>query len=70
MATFRCCRRGLRLDFVGVRASDAERDATVNRLRDGAAEGRLKLEELTDRIQAAVNAVTRSDLVPRTALAK
>ena len=46
-----------------VRASDAERDATVNRLRDAATEGRLTLEELTDRIEAAVNAVTRSDLV-------
>jgi hypothetical protein len=50
-----------------VRASDAERDATVNRLREAAAEGRLTLEELTDRIEAAANAVTRSDLVPVTA---
>jgi hypothetical protein len=46
-----------------VRASDAERDATVNRLRDATAEGRLTLEELTDRIEAAANAVTLSDLV-------
>src|SRR3954464_15232470 len=36
-----------------VRASDAERDATVDRLREAAAEGRLTLEELTDRIEAA-----------------
>jgi hypothetical protein len=49
-----------------VRASDAERDAAVERLRDAAAEGRLTLEELTDRIEAAANAVTRSDLVPLT----
>ena len=49
-----------------VRASDAERDATVNRLRDAATEGRLTLEELTDRVEAAANAVTRSDLVPLT----
>jgi hypothetical protein len=49
-----------------VRASDAERDATVNRLREAAAEGRLTLEELTDRIEAAANAVMRSDLVPLT----
>ena len=50
-----------------VRASDAERDATVNRLREAATEGRLTLEELTDRIEAAANAVMRSDLVPLTA---
>ena len=49
-----------------VRASDAERDATMNRLREAAAEGRLTLEELTDRIEAASGAVMRSDLVPLT----
>ena len=49
-----------------VRASDPERDATVERLRDAAAEGRLTLEELTDRIEAASNAVMRSELVPLT----
>jgi len=49
-----------------VRASDAERDATMNRLREAAAEGRLTLEELTDRIEAAGGAVMRSDLVPLT----
>src|SRR6478735_9001500 len=49
-----------------VRASDAERDATVNRLREAATEGRLTLEELTDRIEAAANAVMRSDLAPLT----
>jgi Domain of unknown function (DUF1707)/Cell wall-active antibiotics response 4TMS YvqF len=49
-----------------VRASDAERDATINRLREAAAEGRLTLEELTDRIEAAAGAVMRSDLVPLT----
>jgi hypothetical protein len=49
-----------------VRASDAERDAAIYRLRDAAAEGRLTLEELADRIQAAADAVTRSDLVPLT----
>ena len=50
-----------------VRASDPERDATVERLRDAAAEGRLTLEELTDRIEAASSAVMRSELVPLTA---
>lgn len=50
-----------------VRASDAERDATVERLRDAAAEGRLTLEELTDRIEAASTAVMRSGLAELTA---
>jgi hypothetical protein len=49
-----------------VRASDAERDATVDRLRTAAADGRLTLEELTDRIAAASAAEMRSDLVPLT----
>ena len=49
-----------------VRASDAERDATVDQLRVAAAEGRLTLEELTDRIEAAAGAVMRADLVPLT----
>jgi hypothetical protein len=51
---------------VDVRASDSERDATVEQLRDAAAEGRLTLEELTDRIEAASNAVMRSELMPLT----
>jgi len=46
----------------GVRASDAEREATVERLRDAAAEGRLTLEELADRIDVASRAVTRGEL--------
>lgn len=45
-----------------IRASDAERDATIERLRDAAAEGRLTLEELTDRIEAAAQARTRGEL--------
>ena len=50
-----------------VRASDAERDATIERLRHAAAEGRLTFEELADRIEAASAAVMRSDLAPLTA---
>src|SRR4051794_37802837 len=50
-----------------VRASDPERDATVQRLRDAAAQGRITLEELTDRIEAASSAVMRSELLPLTA---
>ena len=45
-----------------IRASDAERDATVDLLREAAAEGRLTLEELSDRVEAAAGAVTRSEL--------
>jgi hypothetical protein len=47
---------------MNVRASDTDRDATVDLLREAAGDGRLTLEELTDRIAAAVTAVTRSDL--------
>jgi Domain of unknown function (DUF1707)/Cell wall-active antibiotics response 4TMS YvqF len=45
-----------------VRASDAEREAAIVRLRDAAAEGRLTFEELADRVEAATAAVTRRDL--------
>jgi hypothetical protein len=45
-----------------VRASDAEREATVARLRDAAGEGRLTLEELAERVEAADGARTRADL--------
>ena len=47
---------------VEVRASDAERDTTVMRLRDAAGEGRLTLQELADRVGAADAARTRADL--------
>jgi hypothetical protein len=50
-----------------VRASDAERDACVTQLRDAAAEGRLTLEELADRVDAASTAVTRGELAKLTA---
>jgi hypothetical protein len=50
-----------------VRASDAERNAVIEQLREAAAEGRLTMEELTDRIELAANAVMRSDLTPLTA---
>jgi hypothetical protein len=49
------------------RASDAEREETVARLREAAAEGRLTVEELDERIDAAYGASTRSDLEPLTA---
>jgi Domain of unknown function (DUF1707)/Cell wall-active antibiotics response 4TMS YvqF len=45
-----------------VRASDAEREAVVERLRSASAEGRLTLEELTSRTEAAYSAQTRGEL--------
>jgi hypothetical protein len=45
-----------------LRASDAEREATIDRLRDAAAEGRLTLEELADRVEAATGARHRAEL--------
>jgi Domain of unknown function (DUF1707)/Cell wall-active antibiotics response 4TMS YvqF len=56
------------LDAAGkVRASDAEREAAVERLRVAATEGRLTFGELTERTEAAYTATTRGDLVPITA---
>jgi hypothetical protein len=46
------------------RASDAEREAIVVRLRDAGAEGRLTIEELAERIDAAYAARTRAELEP------
>ncbi|MDL4774763.1 DUF1707 SHOCT-like domain-containing protein [Actinomadura xylanilytica] len=45
-----------------VRASDAEREAVVERLRVASVEGRLTFEELTERTGSAYRAVTRGDL--------
>ncbi len=45
-----------------LRASDAERDATMERLRDAAGAGRLTLEELADRIEGAGEARSRAEL--------
>jgi hypothetical protein len=49
------------------RASDAEREAVVARLRDAAGEGRLTVEELAERIDATYAARTRAELEPLTA---
>jgi hypothetical protein len=49
------------------RASDAEREATVVRLREAAGEGRLTVEELAIRIDAAYAATTLAELEPLTA---
>jgi Domain of unknown function (DUF1707)/Cell wall-active antibiotics response 4TMS YvqF len=44
------------------RASDAERDDAVIRLRESCGEGRLTLDEFTDRMGAAYEAMTHADL--------
>ena len=51
----------------GMRASDAEREAVVERLRVAAVEGRLTMTELTERTGAAYTATTRGELVAITA---
>jgi hypothetical protein len=45
-----------------VRASDAERDATVERLSQATGEGRLTLEEFSERMERATEARTRAEL--------
>src|SRR5688500_16523807 len=65
-------RAGQRPDRAGegaadVRASDVERERTIELLRDAAAEGRLGFEELADRIDVAAQAVTRRELERLTA---
>lgn len=47
---------------VDPRASDAEREASVARLREASAEGRLPLEELARRTELAYAATTRGEL--------
>ena len=50
-----------------LRVSDAEREATVLRLREAGGEGRLTLEELAERVERADAARTRGDLDALTA---
>jgi Domain of unknown function (DUF1707) len=45
-----------------IRASDADRERVIARLRDHFAEGRLTRDELDERITAALNAKTFGDL--------
>jgi Domain of unknown function (DUF1707)/Cell wall-active antibiotics response 4TMS YvqF len=49
-------------DQEGIRASDAERDATVERLSRAAGDGRLTLEEFSQRMDRATEAKTRGEL--------
>ena len=46
----------------GIRASDAERDATAERLSAATGEGRLTLEEFSQRMERATTARTRGEL--------
>lgn len=46
----------------GVRASDAERDATIERLSSATGDGRLTLEEFSQRMEQASSARTRAEL--------
>jgi Domain of unknown function (DUF1707) len=46
----------------GIRASDAERDATIERLSTATGDGRLTLEEFSQRMELATTARTRADL--------
>ncbi len=48
----------------GVRASDAEREAAVTRLQTAMAEGRITVEEFSERAQAAYAATTVDQLGP------
>jgi hypothetical protein len=48
----------------GVRASDAERDAAVGRLNQAVGEGRLTMDEFSQRLELAYAARTRGDLDP------
>ncbi len=45
-----------------LRASHAEREAVVGRLQDAAAEGRITMAELEERVEAAYSAQTYGDL--------
>jgi len=47
-----------------VRASNADRNAIAERLRDAFTDGRLDEEEFDVRLQAALSAMTRADLEP------
>ncbi|WP_399125469.1 DUF1707 domain-containing protein [Streptomyces sp. ITFR-6] len=49
-----------------MRASDADREAVVEQLREAAAEGRIDLDELDARLSQALTAKTYGELAPLT----
>lgn len=56
-----------RSDELSLRVSDAEREAVVARLGDACGEGRISLDEFTDRTDAVYAARTRGELARVTA---
>ena len=54
-------------DLPDLRVSDADRERVAERLREAAGEGRLTIEELDERVEAAYAARTGADLAPLTA---
>jgi hypothetical protein len=54
-------------DSPDIRASDSERDAVVARLNEAVGEGRLTLQEFSDRIETVYAARTHGELAPITA---
>ena len=51
-------------DHQNMRASDADRQQVIDRLRAALDEGRLKMDEYLDRMGHAAEAVTYGDLTP------
>lgn len=49
-----------------MRASDADREAVVEQLREAAAEGRIDMDELDTRLGQALSAKTYAELAPLT----
>ncbi|WP_405899240.1 DUF1707 domain-containing protein [Streptomyces sp. NBC_00727] len=49
-----------------LRASDDDREAVVEQLREAAAEGRIDLDELNERLELALTAKTYGELAPLT----
>lgn len=49
-------------DLPSTRVSDADRDGAIGRLREAVAQGRLTLEEFTERMDDALRAITVDDL--------
>lgn len=55
------------IDPHSMRAADSDRDQVAERLREAAAEGRIGLDELDERLERTYQARTYGDLIPITA---
>lgn len=51
---------------VALRASDADRERVADRLREAAADGRITMDELEERLETAYTSATRAELEPLT----